>query len=199
MELRQESARFLSSLGFPGYAIGGLSIGEPKTVTWAVLEKTIDELPVDRPRYFMGLGAPDDIVRAVAGGVDLFDSVLPTRVARHGAMFTLDGRRNITNAAYRQYDGPFDLECDCYTCQMFSAAYLHHLFRCEELLAYRLATIHNLRFMVRLMARIRESLADGEFPSFHEDFLSRYQPADEQVRLEQKRKWARTHGNDANA
>ena len=198
VELRQESARFLSSLDFSGYAVGGLSIGEPKTVTWAILEKTIDELPVDRPRYFMGLGAPDDIVRAVAGGVDLFDSALPTRVARHGAMFTLDGRRNITNAAYRQHDGPFDLECDCYTCRTFSAAYLHHLFRCEELLAYRLATIHNLRFMVRLMARIRESLADGEFHSFQENFLSRYQPSDEQVRLEQKRKWARSHGNGAN-
>jgi len=189
VELRLESARFLTSLPFPGYAIGGLSVGEPKATTWAVLERTIDELPADRPRYFMGVGAPDDIVRSVAMGVDMFDSVLPTRVARHGAVFTPTGRVNLRNSIYRESDESLDATCDCYTCHTFPVAYLHHLFKCEELLAYRLATLHNLRFMVSHMHNIRQAIVEGRFAEFKEKFLSTYKPSDEQVRLEQKRKW----------
>ncbi|MBI2854925.1 MAG: tRNA guanosine(34) transglycosylase Tgt [Chloroflexi bacterium] len=188
-ELRKESAQFLASLEFPGYAIGGLSVGEPKAVTWAMLDEVIPELPTDRPRYLMGVGAPEDIVMAVAKGVDLFDSVLPTRVARHGAVFTDFGRLNLKNTAFASADQQLDESCDCHTCRTFSLAYLHHLFKCEEMLGYRLATLHNLRFMARLMQRIRDSIDQGSFDSFLNQFLESYRTSNESVRLEQKRKW----------
>ena len=188
-ELRRQSAEYLASLDFPGYAIGGLSIGEPKKVTLAMIEATVAWLPEDKPRYLMGVGSPEDIVEAVARGIDMFDSALPTRVARNGALFTWQGRRNIGNAAYSQMEQPIVPGCDCYTCRNFSAAYLHHLFGCDELLAYRLATIHNLSFVSSLMAKIRGAIQDGTFLSFKDDFLANYQPADEQIRLNQKQKW----------
>jgi len=188
-ELRRQSAEYLASLDFPGYAIGGLSIGEPKRVTLAMIEATVAWLPEDKPRYLMGVGSPEDIVEAVARGIDMFDSALPTRVARNGALFTWQGRRNIGNAAYSQMEQPIVPGCDCYTCRNFSAAYLHHLFGCDELLAYRLATIHNLSFVSSLMAKIRGAIQDGTFLSFKDDFLANYQPADEQIRLNQKQKW----------
>ncbi|MBI2957577.1 MAG: tRNA guanosine(34) transglycosylase Tgt [Chloroflexi bacterium] len=190
IEFRLESAHFLASQGFQGYAIGGLSVGEPKETTWNVLEATLPALPCDSPRYLMGVGAPDDIVRSVALGVDLFDSVLPTRVARHGAVYTTGGRLNLRNAQYERCEEPIDRECDCYTCRTFTTAYMHHLFRCEELLAYRLATIHNVRFMVRLMSGIRQAILGGRFADYQAEFLGRYKPPDEQARLEQKRKWS---------
>jgi queuine tRNA-ribosyltransferase len=143
-QLRRQSAEYLTSLDFPGYAIGGLSIGEPKKVTLAMIEETVALLPEGKPRYLMGVGSPEDIIEAVARGCDIFDSALPTRVARNGALFTWQGRRNISNAAYSQMEQPIIPDCNCYTCRNFSAAYLHHLFSCDELLAYRLATIHNL-------------------------------------------------------
>ncbi|MEW6033255.1 MAG: tRNA guanosine(34) transglycosylase Tgt [Chloroflexota bacterium] len=192
MTLRRESARFLTALGFPGYAIGGLSIGEPKALMWTLIEEVVALLPADRPRYLMGVGAPDDIIRAVARGVDLFDSALPTRVARHGGVYTNAGRFNLRNAEYRLSDRPLDQSCDCYTCRTFPVAYLHHLFKCEEMLAYRLATLHNVRFMVCLMAQVRSSLSAGSFDSFKKEFLDRYQPSDEQVRITQKQKWLET-------
>jgi len=188
-ELRRQSAEYLASLDFPGYAIGGLSIGEPKKVTLAMIEETVAWLPEDKPRYLMGVGSPEDIVEAVARGIDMFDSALPTRVARNGALFTWQGRCNIGNAAYSQMEQPIVPGCDCYTCRNFSAAYLHHLFGCDELLAYRLATIHNLSFVSSLMAKIRGAIQDGTFLSFKDDFLANYQPADEQIRLNQKQKW----------
>jgi len=191
-KLRRRSAEYLASLDFPGYAIGGLSLGEPKKVTLAMIEGTISCLPETKPRYLMGMGSPEDIVEGVARGVDIFDSALPTRVARNGAFFTDQGRLNIRNAVYSQMEQPIDSYCNCYTCRTFSVAYLHHLFNRQELLAYRLVTIHNLTFISRLMRRIRGAIMDGTFGSFQRDFLMGYQPADEQVRIAQKQKWLKS-------
>jgi len=195
-QLRQESAEFLTSLGFAGYGIGGLSIGEPKKVTFEIAEQTAALLPEDKPRYLMGVGSPEDIIEGVARGIDMFDSALPTRVARNGALFTRSGRVNIQNAAYSQMEKPVDSECDCYTCRTFSVAYLHHLFKSQELLSYRLATIHNLTFMSNLMSKIRGAIIDGTFNSFRDDFLSGYRPTDEQIRLDQKRRWLESRSQD---
>jgi queuine tRNA-ribosyltransferase len=188
-ELRRQSAEYLTSLDFPGYAIGGLSIGEPKKVTMTMVEETAALLPEGKPRYLMGVGSPEDIVESVARGCDIFDSALPTRVARNGALFTWQGRVNITNAAYSNLKQPIVADCNCYACRNFSAAYLHHLFNAGELLAYRLATMHNLSFISELMAKIRGAIADGTFPGFRKDFLANYQPTDEPTRLTQKHKW----------
>ncbi|MDH5695649.1 MAG: tRNA guanosine(34) transglycosylase Tgt [Dehalococcoidia bacterium] len=191
-QLRRQSVEYLTSLEFPGYAIGGLSIGEPKQVTLAMIEETVALLPENKPRYLMGVGSPEDILEAVARGCDMFDSALPTRVARNGALFTWQGRHNIRNAAYSQMEQPIDPGCDCYACHNFSAAYLHHLFSCDELLAYRLATIHNLSFITNLMHKIRSAIQDGTFLSFKDSFLANYQPTNEQTRLRQKRKWLKS-------
>jgi len=193
-ELRRKSAQQLVDLDFPGYAIGGLSLGETKEITLEITEEVMDLLPRDKTRYLMGVGTPDDIVESVARGCDIFDSALPTRVARNGALFTREGRRNIRNAGYNKMEQPVDPECDCYTCRTFSAAYLNHLFGREELLAYRLATLHNLRFLSRLMAEIRGAISGGTFSSFRKDFRDRYQPTDEQTRLGQKQKWLKSRG-----
>ncbi|MFC2071936.1 tRNA guanosine(34) transglycosylase Tgt [Chloroflexota bacterium] len=194
-ELRHQSAEYLTSLDFPGYAIGGLSLGEPKKTTLAMIEETAALLPESKPRYLMGVGSPEDIVEGVARGIDIFDSTLPTRVARNGALFTQLGRVNIQNAGYSQMERPIDPDCTCYTCRTFSAAYLHHLFKSQELLAYRLATIHNLTFISHLVYKIRGAIQDGTFSSFRDSFLAGYKPTDEQIRLDQKQKWlkARDH------
>jgi queuine tRNA-ribosyltransferase len=191
-ELRQQSAEHLTSLGFSGYAIGGLSLGEPKRVTLAMTEVTVALLPEDKPRYLMGVGSPEDLLEGIAGGIDLFDSALPTRVARNGAFFTHRGRVNIRNAGYSRMEQPVDPDCDCYTCRTFSAAYLHHLFSCDELLAYRLATIHNLNFINNLMSKARSAILNGTFASFKDNFLAGYQPTNEQIRLDQKQKWLKS-------
>lgn len=188
-ELRHQSAKYLTSLGFSGYAIGGLSLGEPKETTLAMIEEAAAFLPENKPRYLMGVGSPEDIIEGVARGMDIFDSTLPTRVARNGALFTWQGRRNIRNAVYGQMSGPFAPGCDCYTCRTFPAAYLHHLFVCGELLGYRLATIHNLSFIHNLMQKARNAILDGSFGSFRDSFWASYQPTNEQTRLDQKRKW----------
>jgi queuine tRNA-ribosyltransferase len=188
-QLRRRSAAFLASLDLPGYAIGGLSLGETKEMMAVMIEETVAFLPQDKPRYLMGAGSPDDLLEGVVRGIDIFDSALPTRVARNGALFTRQGRRNLTNAEFKERDEPIDLECDCYTCRTFTAAYLHHLFKCQELLAYRLATIHNLRFIARLMDETRSSILEGNFPAFKRSFLADYQVTDEESRLSQKRKW----------
>jgi len=191
-QLRRQSAEYLTSLDFPGYAIGGLSLGEPKRVTLAMVEEIVALLPQNKPRYLMGVGSPEDIIEAVARGVDMFDSALPTRVARNGALFTWQGRHNIRNTVYSQMEEPVAPGCDCYTCRTFSAAYLHHLFNCDELLAYRLATIHNLSFINNLMSKIRGAIANDTFSSFRDNFLASYKPTDEQVRLNQKQKWLKS-------
>ncbi|MFC1995665.1 tRNA guanosine(34) transglycosylase Tgt [Chloroflexota bacterium] len=191
-QLRRESAEYLTSLGFSGYAIGGLSIGEPKVVTLAMTEETAALLPENKPRYLMGVGSPEDLVESIARGVDIFDSALPTRVARNGALFTRLGRVNIRNAAYSEMELPVDPDCDCYTCGTYSAAYLHHLFSCEELLAYRLATVHNLYFINNLMQKIRSAIQNGTFSSFKDGFLANYRSTDERIRLNQKQKWLKS-------
>ena len=188
-QLRRRSAEYLTSLGFSGYAIGGLSLGEPKKVTLAITEQTVALLPPDKPRYLMGVGSPEDIIEGVARGIDIFDSALPTRVDRNGAFFTPLGRVNIENAAYSQMEQPVVPDCNCYTCRNFSAAYLHHLFSSGELLAYRLATIHNLSFISDLMSQIKSAILNGTFSAFKDNFLANYKPTDEQIRLEQKQKW----------
>jgi queuine tRNA-ribosyltransferase len=194
-ELRRKSAKYLTSLGFAGYAIGGLSLGEPKEVTWRITEETVALLPEAKPRYLMGVGSPEDIIEAVARGIDIFDSALPTRVARNGALFTRRGRVNIGNSVYKKMEEPVDSSCGCYTCKNFSAAYLHHLFNCDELLAYRLATIHNLSFISNLMSDIRDAILDKKFNSFKEDFLKKYKPTDEKTRISQKQKWLKARKN----
>lgn len=188
-ELRRESARFMVSLGFPGYAVGGLSLGEDKETTYAMAGETVALLPADKPRYLMGVGSPEDLLQAVSLGVDMFDSALPTRVARNGALFTGSGRQNMRNARYKFQEGPIDSACGCYTCRHFSAAYLYHLFHSQELLAYRLATLHNLQFIGDLMANIRKSISEGRFAAFKKEFLGKYQITDQDARVAQKKKW----------
>ena len=188
-DLREESAAYITSLDMPGYAIGGLAVGEPKETMYSVAAHTAALLPQDHPRYLMGVGSPEDLVQCVAVGVDLFDCALPTRVARNGALFTRSGRVNIDRASFRGKRGPVEDGCDCYACQHFTAGYLHHLFRARELLGLRLATIHNLRFIVRLMEQMRSAVLSSTFEAFARDFLESYQPANEEARLDQRQKW----------
>lgn len=187
--LRRESARQLLELGFPGYAIGGLSVGEPKAVFYEMLAVSASELPANKPRYVMGVGAPEDLFEAVVNGVDMFDCVLQTRLGRNGALFTRTGRINIRNARFRRDESSIDANCDCYTCLTFSLAYLHHLFRAEELLAYRLASLHNVRWTIKLVEEMREHIERGTFGSFKETFLDHYTITNEVVRDEQRGRW----------
>ena len=173
-DLRRQSAEFLTGLDFPGYAIGGLSVGETKEDMAAMLDITTPLLPEDKPRYLMGVGAPEDLVAGVARGVDMFDCVLPTRLARNGALFTRTGRINMRNARFARDRAPVEAGCQCYTCRNFSRAYLRHLFKAGELLASRLATIHNVHFLLDLMRDIREAIANHSFQAFSEEFLRRY-------------------------
>lgn len=169
-EWREESARKTVDVGFEGYAIGGLSVGEPPGVMYDVVSRTTPLLPEDRPRYLMGVGTPADLVEAVARGIDLFDCVLPTRNARNGQLFTSEGRLNIKNARYAEDDRPPDPACGCYTCRTFSRAYLRHLFLAGEINAATLNTLHNLHFYLDTMSRIRESVSFGRFESFRVAF-----------------------------
>jgi queuine tRNA-ribosyltransferase len=165
-ELREESARKTVDVGFEGYAIGGLSVGEPPEVMYDVVSQTVPFLPEGSPRYLMGVGTPEDLLEAVERGIDMFDCVLPTRNARNGQLFTSRGRINIKNARYAEDDGPADPDCACYTCRTFSRAYLRHLFAVNELNAATLNTLHNLNFYLDTLRRIRESLTFGRFESF---------------------------------
>jgi len=192
--LRQQHAREAVAAGAPGFSIGGLSVGESKDVMWAMTAVVTAELPVARPRYLMGVGSPEDLVNAVGRGVDMFDCVLATRLGRNGALFTDAGRANVGNAKYREDPGPIDPECDCLLCRRFSMAYLHHLFRNDELLGYRLATIHNVRYLVRLCERMRAAIAAGQFEAFAAEYLGRYRTTDEATRMEQKARWTARDG-----
>jgi len=169
-DLREESAIETVKIGFDGYAIGGLSVGEPPDVMHDVVSRTAPRLPEDRPRYLMGVGTPSDIVEAVARGIDLFDCVLPTRNARNGQLFTRAGRLNISNARYAEDDSPPDPSCECYTCRRFSRAYLRHLYMADEINAATLNTLHNLHFYLDTLGRIRESVSFGRFESFRVAF-----------------------------
>jgi len=160
-ELRRQSAAELAELDFAGYGIGGLGVGEPKEVFAEMLVASTSALPSDKPRYLMGIGAPEDLVDGAAAGVDMFDCVLQTREARNGGLLTFEGRINVTNARFAHDPGPIETTCDCETCTTYSRAYLHHLFRNRELLGYRLASIHNLRWTLRLMESVREAISNG--------------------------------------
>jgi queuine tRNA-ribosyltransferase len=172
--LRRRAAEELVAVDFPGYALGGLMVGEAKAATFDMVGATTAALPADRPRYLMGVGAPDDLVRAVGLGVDMFDCVLPTRNARNGTVFTRRGKIVIKNAEWKGDPRPIDPDCGCYTCRHFSRAYVRHLFHAGEILGPRLATVHSLAFYLELMAEIRESIAAGRFASMSRAFLAQY-------------------------
>jgi queuine tRNA-ribosyltransferase len=170
-DLRNESADETTAIGFEGYAIGGLSVGEPVEMMYAVTEQTASRLPVDRPRYLMGAGTPEDLVESVARGIDMFDCVMPTRNARNGQLFTSAGRINIKNARYAEDDRPLDPACGCYACQHHSRAYLRHLYLAGEMTAGALNTLHNLTFYLDTMRRIRDAIAFRTFDTFRQGFL----------------------------
>jgi len=173
-DLRRESALMVASSDVSGCAIGGLSVGEPKDVMAAMLEEVLPLFPLNKPRYLMGVGSPEDLWNGVARGVDLFDCVLPTRLGRNGALFTPDGRVSIRSRRYAALFDPVDADCDCQACTRFSAAYLHHLFRTNEILGLRLASIHNLRFLQRQMLSMRQAIEQRRFSAAHRAFLDRY-------------------------
>jgi queuine tRNA-ribosyltransferase len=170
--LRLESLERLQALGFDGYALGGLSVGESEQERLQVLEAVAPQLPAGRPHYLMGVGTPRDLVQAVGYGIDMFDCVMPTRNARNGHLFTHQGVLRLRNARYREDPGPLDPDCDCVTCRNYSRAYLHHLDRCNEMLGPRLNTLHNLRYYQRLMGRIRDAIAAGRYAAFAAAFLA---------------------------
>jgi queuine tRNA-ribosyltransferase len=178
----------------PGYAIGGLSVGETKEQMHSMLEVVTPLLPPDKPRYLMGVGSPEDLFEGVSRGVDLFDCVLPTRVARNGGLLTRRGRINLRNARYAEDPAPIEAGCDCYTCRHFSRAYVRHLIQAKEIFGLRLATLHNLRFMLRTMAEIRQSILDGTFLAVKDAFLERYRIVPDEVRAAQR---ARRHSRRA--
>ncbi len=173
-DLRKEAALHMASLPTHGYCIGGLSLGETLEQMKESVSAVTENLPEGKPRYFMGLGTPVEMLNAVERGVDMFDCVWPTRVARNGMVMTSTGRVNIKNTEYRTQDIPLDAQCDCFTCRNYSRAYLCHLFRAQELTSHRLLSIHNIRFLIRLMERAREAIAAGTFVSFKEDVINQY-------------------------
>ncbi len=174
-DLRQEAAKHMASLPTHGYCLGGLSLGETLEQMNAAVSAVTENLPEGKPRYFMGLGTPVEMLNAIERGVDMFDCVWPTRVARNGMAMTSTGRVNIKNALYRTQDIPLDPACDCYTCRRYSRAYLCHLYRSAELTSHRLMSIHNIRFLIRLMERARAAIQNGTFVSFKEEVIGRYQ------------------------
>jgi queuine tRNA-ribosyltransferase len=174
-DLREQSARFITSLDFPGYAIGGLAVGERKEDMFRVIDWLDEALPVGKPRYLMGVGEPTDLVRSVGGGMDMFDCVLPTRLARHGAAFTHDGRINMRNKMYEEDERPIDAECDCYTCRNFTRAYIRHLLQAGEMLGLYLMSIHNLAFLLNLMRQIRAAILEDRFHAWAQTWLARYE------------------------
>lgn len=173
-DLRKQSAEEITELDLPGYAIGGLSVGEPKEVMYEVMDECVDYLPKDKPRYLMGVGSPDCLFEGVERGIDMFDCVLPTRIARHGLAMTSAGRVNIKNAKYERDFTPLDAECDCYTCRNYSKAYLRHLFKCDEILSSMLMTTHNLHFLIKTMDKIRKSIEEDRFLEYKKEFYDSY-------------------------
>lgn len=174
-DLRKKSAESLVELDFPGYGIGGLSVGESKELMYEMLDHTMPFLPVEKPRYLMGVGTPDCLVEGVARGVDMFDCVYPTRVARNGTVLTKRGRLVIRNAAYAEDFSPIEEGCTCYTCRHFSRAYIRHLFKAEEILGLELASIHNIHFLLRLMEEARAAILEDRFPDFQKNFWTFYE------------------------
>jgi queuine tRNA-ribosyltransferase len=185
-ELREHSAKSLVQLGFDGYAIGGVSVGEPEEEMMRTIDHSEPFLPQHKPRYAMGLGTPPQMVELVARGIDLFDCVLPTRLARNGTAFTASGTINLKNNPYRLDQAPIEEGCRCATCTQFSRGYLRHLIKSEEILGLRLITIHNLHFYLNLMTQIRQSLDNGHFAAFREQFVANYQLNDRQVSTKER-------------
>ena len=173
-DLRKFSALETVKIGFDGYSIGGTSVGEGKDVMYQMIDWAICYLPLDKPRYLMGVGEPFDLLEGVSRGVDMFDCVLPTRLARHANAFTRDGKINLKNASFKEDFTSIDSECDCYTCKHYTKAYLRHLFVCKEGLGGRLLSIHNIRFLIKMMEEIRESIKKGKFLEYKEEFMERY-------------------------
>ncbi len=173
-DLRIESAKTLADMDFPGYGIGGLSVGEPKPIMYDMLEKIEPYMPKNKPRYLMGVGTPDCFLEGVLRGVDMFDCVLATRIARNGTCFTKNGRLVIRNATYAHDFGPIEEGCDCYACQNFSRAYIRHLFKAQEITGGRLASIHNLRFLIRMMEEIRQAILEDRFLDYRKSFYENY-------------------------
>ncbi|MGB6406671.1 MAG: tRNA guanosine(34) transglycosylase Tgt, partial [Planococcus donghaensis] len=173
-DLRKQSAQDLVSLDFPGYAIGGLSVGEPKDVMNRALEFTTPLMPANKPRYLMGVGSPDSLIDGAIRGIDMFDCVLPTRIARNGTLMTSTGRLNIKNAAFKRDFGPIDEKCDCYTCTNYSRAYVHHLIRADETFGIRLTSYHNLQFLLNLMGQVRQAIREDRLGDFREEFFEAY-------------------------
>lgn len=173
-ELRERSAKEIVSFDLPGYAVGGLSVGEPKDVMYQVLEWTVPFLPENKPRYLMGVGSPDALIEGVMRGIDMFDCVLPTRIARNGTCMTSAGRVVIRNAKYERDFGPLDPECGCYTCRNYSRAYIRHLIKCDEIFGLRLTSYHNLYFLIDLMAKVRTAIEGDRLADFHKEFFARY-------------------------
>ena len=176
-DLRSLSARQLGDIDFPGYAVGGLSVGEPTDLMYEMADHTVPLLPREKPRYVMGVGTPENLVEMVGMGVDMFDCVMPSRNARNGQLFTRQGTLNISNARFRLDRGPIDDTCTCPVCRHYSRAYLRHLYKSRELLAYRLNTIHNLYYYLQLMADIRQAIAEDRFLTFKKDFFNGYGPS----------------------
>ena len=173
-ELRKHCAEELVKMDFPGYSIGGTSIGEPKDVFSKMLDYSVPYLPADKPRYLMGIGSIDYILEAIEKGIDMFDCVLPTRIARHGALMTSKGRVNIRDAKYKEDFTPLDNECDCYTCKNYTKAYLRHLYVADESFGKRLLSIHNVRFLIRLVEGAREAIKEDRFLEYKEEMLRKY-------------------------
>lgn len=173
-ELRIKSAQEITAIDFPGYAIGGLSVGEPKKLMYEMIETTIPLLPKSKPRYLMGVGSPDCLIEGAIRGIDMFDCVLPTRIARNGTVMTSGGKVVVRNATYKKDFSPLDVECDCYACKNFSRAYIRHLLNAKEILGVRLTSIHNLHFLLALMKQIREAILIDRLLDFKNDFFKKY-------------------------
>lgn len=178
-DLRAVSVKNLVSLDFPGYGIGGLSVGEPKSIMYEILEATTPLLPANKPRYLMGVGSPDCLIEGAIRGVDMFDCVLPTRIARNGTVFTYEGKLVIKNARYKEDFTPLDHHCNCYTCRNYTRAYIRHLFNVGEILGLRLTSYHNLYFLLQLMQEIRKAIAADNLLELREEFFSHYQEREE--------------------
>jgi queuine tRNA-ribosyltransferase len=179
-DLRLKSAQELIGMDFNGYALGGLSVGEPKSIMWEMIDTVVDVLPPNKPKYLMGVGFPEDIVEGVYRGIDMFDCVIPTRHARNGSLFTREGRINIKHARYTNDESPIDERCTCYTCRTFSRAYLRHLFVSHELSSYFLNTVHNIFYYNNLLKTIREALQTGSFEAFYEQFKTQWKGGETQ-------------------
>ncbi|WP_123041266.1 tRNA guanosine(34) transglycosylase Tgt [Cohnella candidum] len=173
-DLRRQSVMDLTSLDFPGYSIGGLSVGEPKHLMYQVLEETVPLMPGNKPRYLMGVGSPDALVEGSIRGIDMFDCVLPTRIARNGTVMTSQGRLVVRHAKYADDFAPLDPECSCYACRSYSRAYIRHLIKADEMFGLRLTTIHNLHFLVELMRQVREAIREDRLRDFRDEFFEKY-------------------------